>query len=75
MSFRDYAWLIPLFPAAGLNPANGGLAYYNLGATLINRNKPKEAVTFLKKSWNIPFSYHAPSKLLHIGPPLEKSAI
>ena len=36
--------------AAALNPANGGLAYYNLGATLINRNKPKEAVTFLKKS-------------------------
>jgi tetratricopeptide (TPR) repeat protein len=36
--------------AAALNPANGGLAYYNLGATLINRNKPKEAVTFLKKA-------------------------
>jgi tetratricopeptide (TPR) repeat protein len=36
--------------AADLNPANAGVAYYNLGATLINRNKPKEAIEALKKS-------------------------
>jgi len=36
--------------AAALNPSNGGVAYYNLGATLINRNKPKEAITFLKRA-------------------------
>ena len=36
--------------AATLNPAAAGMAYYNMGATLVNRNKPKEAVTFFKKS-------------------------
>jgi tetratricopeptide (TPR) repeat protein len=36
--------------AAALNPANAGQAYYNLGATLINRNKPDEALEPLKKS-------------------------
>ena len=36
--------------AASLNPASAGMAYYNMGATLINRNKPKEAITFFKKS-------------------------
>jgi tetratricopeptide (TPR) repeat protein len=36
--------------AAELNPANAGMAYYNMGATLINRNKPKDAITFFKKA-------------------------
>jgi Flp pilus assembly protein TadD len=36
--------------AASLNPASAGMAYYNMGATLVNRNKPKEAVTFFKKA-------------------------
>src|SRR5262245_16162971 len=36
--------------AAALNPANAGMAYYNMGATLINRNKPKDAITFFKKA-------------------------
>lgn len=36
--------------AASLNPANAGLAYYNLGATLINRNKPQDALEPLKKA-------------------------
>lgn len=36
--------------AAELNPGNAGMAYYNMGATLINRNQPTEAVTFFKKS-------------------------
>ena len=36
--------------AAELNPANAGMAYYNLAATLINRNQPNEAVTHLKKA-------------------------
>jgi tetratricopeptide (TPR) repeat protein len=26
------------------------MAYYNMGATLINRQKPKDAITFLKKA-------------------------
>ena len=30
--------------AAELNPANAGMAYYNMGATLINRNKPNDAI-------------------------------
>ena len=36
--------------AAALNPANAGVAYYNLGATLINRNQYPEAVSYLKKA-------------------------
>jgi tetratricopeptide (TPR) repeat protein len=36
--------------AAALNPANAGQAYYNLGATLINRNKGAEAIDPLKKA-------------------------
>ena len=36
--------------AAELNPANAGMAYYNMGATLINRNQPAEAITFFKKA-------------------------
>jgi tetratricopeptide (TPR) repeat protein len=32
--------------AAELNPANAGMAYYNMGATLVNRNQPGEAITF-----------------------------
>ena len=36
--------------AAALNPLNAGQAYYNLGATLINRNKGAEAVDPLKKA-------------------------
>jgi len=36
--------------AAELNPANAGMAYYNMGATLINRNQPNEAITFFKKA-------------------------
>lgn len=36
--------------AAALNPANAGQAYYNLGASLINRNKGAEAVDPLKKA-------------------------
>ncbi|HET9217935.1 MAG TPA: tetratricopeptide repeat protein [Terriglobia bacterium] len=36
--------------AAALNPASAGMAYYNMGATLVNRNKPKDAVTFFKKA-------------------------
>jgi tetratricopeptide (TPR) repeat protein len=36
--------------AAELNPGNAGMAYYNLGATLINRNQPAEAINFLKKA-------------------------
>ena len=36
--------------AAQLNPANAGMAYYNLGVTLINRNQPKEAIEPFKKA-------------------------
>jgi len=36
--------------AAEMNPANAGQAYYNLGATLINRNKYQEALSPLKKA-------------------------
>jgi tetratricopeptide (TPR) repeat protein len=36
--------------AAALNPANAGQAYYNLAASLINRNKGEEAVNPLKKA-------------------------
>jgi len=36
--------------AAELNPANAGMAYYNLGATLINRNQQQEAIEPLKKA-------------------------
>jgi len=36
--------------AAELNPGNAGMAYYNLGATLVNRQKYAEAITFFKKS-------------------------
>jgi Flp pilus assembly protein TadD len=36
--------------AAELNPANAGMAYYNMGATLINRQKPKDAITYFKKA-------------------------
>jgi tetratricopeptide (TPR) repeat protein len=36
--------------AAELNPANAGMAYYNMGATLINRNQPKDAINFFKKA-------------------------
>jgi superkiller protein 3 len=36
--------------AAQLNPANAGMAYYNLGVTLINRNQSKEAIEPFKKA-------------------------
>jgi tetratricopeptide (TPR) repeat protein len=36
--------------AAQLNPANAGMAYYNLAVTLINRNQNNEAVEALKKA-------------------------
>jgi tetratricopeptide (TPR) repeat protein len=36
--------------AAEINPATAGMAYYNMGATLINRSKPKDAITFFKKA-------------------------
>lgn len=36
--------------AAALNPANAGQAYYNLAASLINRNKGSDAVDPLKKA-------------------------
>lgn len=36
--------------AAELNPANAGMAYYNLGVTLINRNQSKDAVEPFKKA-------------------------
>jgi tetratricopeptide (TPR) repeat protein len=36
--------------ASELNPQNAGAAYYNMGATLINRNQYAEALVFLKKS-------------------------
>jgi tetratricopeptide (TPR) repeat protein len=36
--------------AAELNPANAGMAYYNMGATLVNRNQPNEAIMFFKKA-------------------------
>jgi tetratricopeptide (TPR) repeat protein len=36
--------------AAEINPANAGMAYYNMGATLVNRQKPKDAITFFKKA-------------------------
>jgi tetratricopeptide (TPR) repeat protein len=43
--------------AAELNPANAGMAYYNLGATLINRNKPDEAMDPLKKAIELDPNY------------------
>jgi tetratricopeptide (TPR) repeat protein len=36
--------------AAELNPANAGMAYYNLGVTLINRNQSADAIEPFKKA-------------------------
>ncbi|MEW5975556.1 MAG: tetratricopeptide repeat protein [Acidobacteriota bacterium] len=36
--------------SAELNPPNASQAYYNLGATLVNNNKPAEAVEAFKKA-------------------------
>lgn len=43
--------------AAQLNPANAGLAYYNLGVTLINRNQSKEAISPFKKAIELDPTY------------------
>jgi tetratricopeptide (TPR) repeat protein len=43
--------------AAELNPANAGMAYYNLGATLINRNQQAEAIEPLKKAIELDAKY------------------
>jgi tetratricopeptide (TPR) repeat protein len=43
--------------AAELNPANAGMAYYNMGATLVNRNQPNEAITFFKKAIDLDPKY------------------
>jgi len=43
--------------AAALNPASAAQAYYNLGATLINRNKYDEAVAPLKKAIELDSKY------------------
>jgi len=36
--------------AAELNPANAGMAYFNLGATLVNRNQQSDAIEPFKKA-------------------------
>ena len=36
--------------AAELNPANAGMAYYNMGATLTNRGQMEQAMSFFKKA-------------------------
>ena len=43
--------------AAALNPANAGQAYYNLAASLINRNKGSDAVDPLKKAIQLDPNY------------------
>jgi superkiller protein 3 len=45
--------------AAELNPANAGMAYYNLGATLINRNQQAEAIEPFKKAIELDPKYSA----------------
>jgi tetratricopeptide (TPR) repeat protein len=43
--------------SAAIDPANAGKAYYNLGASLINKNKHDDAVPFLKKSIELDKTY------------------
>lgn len=43
--------------SAALDPGNAGKAYYNLGASLINKNKHDDAVPFLKKSIELDKNY------------------
>lgn len=69
--------------AAELNPANAGMAYYNMGATLVNRQQYDQAITFFKKAidldpkyanayYQLGLTYVSQNKMAEAGPYLSK---